>query len=127
MVIPCGFIPFSVFHNESGIKKTDGHGCTWVWSYSFSPLSDLLMFSVFFCLFPSVRDSNVDPEIALVHLGHGVLEVSVGVCVCVRVSLGFVSMNALLILSAKNCFDQLCFRSHPSSFIPPLLLSLLSR
>lgn len=73
------FLSFSVFPNKSGIKKTDGHGYTWVWSYSFTPLS----FDVFcFCPFLSVPDSDVDPEIVLVHLGHG------GVFVCV-LSVGF--------------------------------------
>lgn len=120
MVIPCGFIPFclsfSVFPNKSGIKKTDGHGYTWVWSYSFTPLSDLLMFSVF-CLLSSVLDSNVDPEIALVHLGHGgVLCVCVSVCqlVCVLSLFGFVPMIVLLILSAKNSFYHCYSSSHPS-------------
>lgn len=56
-------------------------------------------FDVFcFCLFSSVLNSNVDPEIVFffVHLGHGVV-----VFVCVSL-FGFVSMNALLILSQKK-------------------------
>lgn len=122
MGIPCGFISSSVFHNKSGIKKTDGHGYTWVWSYSFTLLSDLLMFSVV-VFFSSVlirpwfkcrsRDS---------FSSSGSWLVRGGVFFCVRrlvcVSLfGFVSMNALLILSAKkNSFDQFYSHSHPSSF-----------
>lgn len=68
------FLSFCVFLNKSRIKKTDGHGYTWVWSYFFTPLSDLLMFS-FFCVFSAVLNSNADSEITLVHLGHSVVEV----------------------------------------------------
>lgn len=73
----------------------------------------LLMFFCF-CLSSSVLDSDVDLEIVLVQ-PQWCFCVSACVCVCL---LGLVSMNVLLILSAKNpCFDQFYSHSHLSSFL----------
>lgn len=111
------FLPISVSRNKSRIKKTDGHGHTWVWSYSFTPC--VIFWCCFFfrfCLFSSVPNSNVDPEIALSSSGSRWWVFVVWVSVCL---LGFVSMNVLLLLQKSPIFDQLYLHSRLSSFVQP--------
>lgn len=79
----------------------------WAWAHLGVELlfhSVVWSFDVFwFCVFSAVPNSNVDSEITLVHVGHSVVEVVhlFAGFACTSL-LGLVSVNVLLILSAKK-------------------------